>query len=117
MDLVRDLLDKKLTDRNGREMGRVDRIILHVAAGKPPRVVAVAVGPAVLGSRLNATLGRWVEGILHAFGVDQGAALRITAREIVDIHDHVRVDLASGDSAAGTIERRLRRWVTSIPGS
>ena len=28
MDLVRDLLDKLVVDRNGREMGRVDGIVL-----------------------------------------------------------------------------------------
>ena len=29
MDLVRDMLDKKVVDRNGREMGRVDSIVLR----------------------------------------------------------------------------------------
>jgi sporulation protein YlmC with PRC-barrel domain len=37
MDLVRDLLDKKVVDRNGREMGRVDGIVISIRAGAAPR--------------------------------------------------------------------------------
>ena len=33
MDVVRDVLDKKAIDRNGREIGRVDRILLHKVWG------------------------------------------------------------------------------------
>jgi hypothetical protein len=117
MDLVRDLLDQRITDRHGRDTGRVDRIVLQLRAGAPPRVVAVEVGPSVLAARLNTTLGRWVEGMMHALGVDEGRAVRIGVRDIIDIHDHVTVDFAFGETAASTIERRLRRWIAAVPGS
>ena len=38
MDLVRDLLDRQLTDRSGRNLGRVDGVVLELRANRPPRV-------------------------------------------------------------------------------
>jgi sporulation protein YlmC with PRC-barrel domain len=117
MNLVRDLLDKKVVDRNGREMGRVDSIVLPIRAGDPPRVAALELGPGVLAHRVRPILGRWVSALEHAFGVDEGRPLRIPFGAVLDIHDHVKVDLAFGETAAATVEQRLRRWISSIPGS
>jgi sporulation protein YlmC with PRC-barrel domain len=117
VDLVRDLLDKRLVDRNGRDMGRVDSIILDARAGGPPRVVALEVGPAVLAHRIRPWFGRIAEGIEHAFGVDAGRPLRIPMGKILAIGEHVKVDLAFGRTPAATVERTLRRWVSLIPGS
>jgi sporulation protein YlmC with PRC-barrel domain len=49
MDLVGDLLDKRLLDKNGRYVGTVDSIVLEVDGDAPPIVTAVRVGaPALL---------------------------------------------------------------------
>lgn len=117
MDLVRDVLDKGLVDGNGQEMGRVDRVVLHIQDGAPPRVAAIEVGPAVLAARVGPALGRWGAGLEHAFGVDQGRPVRISFREVLDITDQVKVDVAFGETAAATVEQRLRRRLASIPGS
>jgi sporulation protein YlmC with PRC-barrel domain len=117
MDLVRDVLDKEVVDRNGREMGRVDRIVLHVREGAPPRVAALEIGPAVLAHRVRPMFGRWVAALEHAFGVDEGRPVHIPVQQVLNITDHVKVDLAFGETAAATIEQRLRRWVGSIPRS
>jgi hypothetical protein len=58
MDLVRDILDMAVVDRNGREMGRADGILIEVRGDKPPLVRAIEIGPAVLASRLHPALGR-----------------------------------------------------------
>jgi sporulation protein YlmC with PRC-barrel domain len=117
MDLVRDLLDNQVVDRNGREMGRVDSIVLEVRARTPLRVVAIEIGPAVLAHRVRPILGRWVAALEHAFGVDKGRPVRIPFGEILDTRDHVKVDLAFSGTAAATIEQRLRRWISAIPRS
>jgi hypothetical protein len=117
MDLIRDLLDKLVVDRHGREMGRVDALILHVADGQPPRVSAIELGPAVLGHRVHPVLGRWVAGLEHAVGIDEGRPLRIAYRDVLDVTDHVKVDRAFGETSAATLERWLRRWVASLPFS
>jgi sporulation protein YlmC with PRC-barrel domain len=117
VDLVRDLLDKRLVDRNGREMGRVDRIMLQVRAGAPPRVAMLEVGPSVLASRLHPVLGRVVAALEYACGVHEGRPVRVAFHDVIDVHDHVRVDVAVGETGAGTIEHRLRRLVRAVPWS
>lgn len=115
MDLVHDLLDKKVVDRNGRDMGRVDSIVLDMRDGAAPRVAAIEIGPAVLAGRVHPLLGRWIAGLEHGLGIDEGRPVRIPFSAILDIHDHVKVDFAFGETAAATVEQRLRRWVASLP--
>ena len=108
MDLIRDLLDKQVVDRNGREMGRVDSVILEMRAGAPPRVAAIELGPAVLAARVHPILGRWVGALEHAAGVGDGEPVRIAFEDIVSIADHVKVDRSVGESGVATVEQRLR---------
>jgi sporulation protein YlmC with PRC-barrel domain len=117
MDLVRDMLDKRVVDRNGREMGRVDGIILSIRPGEAPSVLALELGPAVLAARLSPLFGRWVAALEHGFGVDAGRPVRIPFKAILHVHNQIKIDLAFGETPAATIERRLRRWVASIPRS
>ncbi len=117
MDLVRDLLDKHVVDRNGRDIGRVDRVVLDVRPGREPRVVAIELGPEVLAERVRPIFGRLVAALEHVFEVDEGRPLRIAIGSIIGIHDHVKVDVAVGETVAAVVERRLRRWISAIPGS
>jgi hypothetical protein len=59
MDLVGDLLDKRLLDKNGRYVGTVDSIVLEVDGDAPPIVTAVRVGAPALLRRLHPRLARW----------------------------------------------------------
>jgi sporulation protein YlmC with PRC-barrel domain len=115
--LVRDLLDKAVVDRNGRDMGRVDRIVLEVEKGAPARVVAVEVGASSLGERLSASFGRWVAGFLHALDVDQGQPVRIHVSQILDVTDTVKVDLSFGETPVANVERKLRGFISGFPGA
>jgi sporulation protein YlmC with PRC-barrel domain len=117
VQLVRDLLDKGVVDRNGHEMGRVDRVVLDHGRDSPARVVAIEIGPSALAERLSLTFGRWVMGLLHGLGVEQGQPLRVPVGQILAVTDTVKVDLAFGETAAATVERKLRRLVTRIPGA
>lgn len=117
MDLVRDLLDKKVLDRNGRDMGRVDGIVLEIRDGAPPRVAGIELGPEVLAHRVNPVLGRLAVALEHVFDVDRDRPLRVPLGDRVAIHDYVTVDVAVGETVVGRIEQRLRRWVGAIPGS
>jgi hypothetical protein len=117
MDLVRDVLDSLVVDRNGREMGRADGIVIERRDGLPPRVAAIEIGPTVLGHRLHPALGRLIAGIEHAFGVDAGRPVRVGFGDILEVGPTVRVDCASGETGALNVERRLRRVVGKVPGS
>lgn len=117
MNLVRDLLDQKVVDRNGREMGRVDSVVLEIREGASPRVAALELGPAVLAYRVRPIFGRWIAALEHGFGIAEGRPLRIPFGDLLEIADHVKVDVAVGDTAAATVEQALRAWVAAIPGS
>lgn len=116
MDLVRDLLDKEVLDRHGREMGRVDSIVLELRDGAAPRIAGIELGPAVLAARVRPFLGRWVAGLEHALGLAEGRPLRIPFADVVSIGEHVKVDRAVGETVAGQVESTLRSWLRGIPG-
>ncbi len=116
LHLVRDLLDAKVVDRNGREMGRVDGIVVEVTADAPPRVTAIEIGPSVLAERVGPLFGRIAAAIERVLDIDEGRPIRIPFAAILDTADHVRVDVAVGETAAATLERRLRGVFGSIPG-
>jgi sporulation protein YlmC with PRC-barrel domain len=115
--LVRDLLDKAVVDRNGRELGRVDSIVLEAGPGSAPTVSAIEIGPSVLAWRVLPAFGRWVRALEYAFGVAADRPVRIPLAKVLGVNEHVKVDLAFGETAASVIEQRLRRWVRSIPGA
>ena len=116
LDLVRDLLDKKVVDRHGREMGRVDGIILDVGGGEAPRVAAIAIGSSPLARRVRPFLGRWAAGLERALGIDEGRPLRVPFAAVLDTEDHVRVDVAAGETPAVVVEHALRNIWSSLPG-
>jgi sporulation protein YlmC with PRC-barrel domain len=117
MHIVRDLLDQRVVDRNGREMGRVDGIVLEAGGPGPPRIVAIEIGISVAARRVRRFLGHWAAGLERALDIHQGRPLRVPFACVLQIHDQVRVDLAANDSPATTLERRLRDIVRSIPGA
>lgn len=117
IELIRDVLDKEVVDRHGREMGRVDSIVIALRPNRQPQVTAIEIGPAVLAYRVRPVLGRLMSAVEHAFGIDEGRPLRIRFGDILGIHKHVKVDRAFGETVAATVEQRLRAWVGALPGA
>jgi len=117
MHLVRDLLDKLVVDRHGREIGRADAVIVDIRPDAPPRVSAIEIGPAVIAYRVAPIFGRWMAGVEHALGIAEGRPLRIPFGDILDTRDRIKVDRAAGETVAAALEHRLRKWVAAIPGS
>ncbi|MEH1905078.1 MAG: hypothetical protein V7L04_27805 [Nostoc sp.] len=44
MDVIRDVLDNQLFDRNQRKMGKVDGIVMELRDREPPRLAYIEVG-------------------------------------------------------------------------
>ena len=117
LDLVCDVLDKRVIDRNGRAMGRVDGIALEQRAGQPPRVGALLVGPSALGHRLSSALGRWIAAIERALGIAEGRPARILFKHVLNTEPDVEVDLAVSDTSVDVVEQKLRGWTVALTGS
>ena len=95
MKLVSDVLDTLVVDRDGREIGRADSIVLELRSGAPPRVAALELGPGVLFARVSPALGRWAAGLQYALGFGDGRPRRIPYEKVIDIDRHIRVDVAA----------------------
>jgi sporulation protein YlmC with PRC-barrel domain len=114
MEVARDLLDKAVRDRNGREMGRVDGVIFEDGE-RPLRLHAILIGPVALAHRLHPALGRWVAALEEALGLPRERPVEISIRHVIAIEPHVKVDLAISDTAVDAVEQRLRRWLWKLP--
>jgi len=116
VDLVRDIEDKLVLDRDGREIGRVDRVLLEMRTDGP-HVVALEIGPAVLATRLSTRLGRWVAGLEYALGFGGNRPFQLPVEAIIATEPHIRVDWAFSETPAGTVESTLRSWLPRLPGA
>src|SRR5690242_16510243 len=116
MHVARDLLDREVVDRNGREMGRVDGVLLDVQDGKPPQLAAILIGPSALGYRLQPGLGRLVRRIERWWRLGENRPAQIGFSDVVEIGRRVRLRLAVGDTDVDALERRLRDWIAWLPG-
>ena len=117
MNLVGDVLDQPVIDRNGHPMGRVDGIVLELRDGGPPHILSLAIGPRVLGQRLHPAIGRWVAAIEDGLGLSRGRPVELSASGMKIANNDVRVDVAIGDTSAAIVEQRLRRWIRRLPGA
>jgi sporulation protein YlmC with PRC-barrel domain len=117
MDIVRDVLDKSVVDRNGREMGRVDGLLLDGQPNQPIRLVAILIGPAALGDRLHPALGRFVRRVEKRFGLDQNRPTQIGFADVDHIGAKIRLRLTTGETAVDAVERRVRAWIRRLPGA
>jgi len=68
MDLIRDVLDNQIVDRNQRNMGKVDGIVMELRDREPPRLAYIEVGMPTLARRLHPRLQRWVAALQSKWG-------------------------------------------------
>jgi hypothetical protein len=117
VDVVRDVLDKSVVDRNGHEMGRVDGILVEQPPNQPAQLTALLIGPAALGDRLHPAVGRLVRRIEKRFGVDEDRPARIAFTDVDAIESRIRLRLTIGETSVAAVEQRLRSWWLRLPGS
>jgi sporulation protein YlmC with PRC-barrel domain len=108
MHLVRDLLDKRVVDRDGVPVGRVDGLLMEVREGEPPRIAALEVGLEALGHRLAPWLGRLVAAVRGVAGLPAVPGPEIPFARVRDIDIDVVVDVDHRETASWVAERWLR---------
>src|SRR4051794_14511699 len=117
MDVVRDVLDNQLVDRDQSKMGRVDGVVIELRDGQPPRLAYIEVGTVVLARRLHPRLGRWAAALGRRWGLNQGQPYRIPWSLTRDIGIDVELDVKAGETPILDWERWLREHVVErIPG-
>lgn len=119
LELIRDVLDSQLIDRNGTKMGKVDGVVLRVEDGVPPRVDHFELGFLVLAQRIHPIAARIVNALRRRFPVRKTAIQEIQWDVVGEItNEHTKVDIDSYDTPAFAWERWFRdRIVGHLPGS
>ena len=118
MDLVRDVLDKQVVDRDETKMGRVDGLLLEVRPSQPPRIAALEMGFAVLARRLHPRLEAWLERLRRRSPVRKTARYRVPWSTVKDLNQYcVQLHVVVLDTPAFDWERWLRVHVVAhVPG-
>ena len=118
MDLVCEVLDNQLIDRNGRRMGKVDGIVLEVREGQPPRVTALMTGGPTLAYRLHPRLGTWMQALARRWSPTGGQAVRIPWAKVRDVGIDIELDLQAEETGALAWERWVRDHIVDrLPGA
>jgi hypothetical protein len=116
MDIFRDLLDKQLVDRHGRNMGKIDGLIAEVRDDQPPRITHMEVGAVTLSRRVSRRLSN---RIAKWFGRNpEAGAFQIPWNKIRDLSIDIRLDLDAEKIPTLAVENWLRKKVICrIPGA
>jgi sporulation protein YlmC with PRC-barrel domain len=118
MDLIRDVLDNQLVDRNQRPLGKVDAIVIKIEDNNQPVVTHIQSSLPVALARLHPTLGRWARALGRRFGLRRGRPLIIPWHKIQDVGLDVEADIDADHTEALVWETWLKETIVKkIPGS
>jgi hypothetical protein len=118
VELVRDVLDKQIEDKEKVKVGKVDGIIVALRKGRAPRVIALELGTVTAVTRISRGLGRWVERMEERLGITKGERVRILFEHVTRTGIDVELDIDARRTGALKWEDWLRDHVIgAIPGS
>jgi sporulation protein YlmC with PRC-barrel domain len=117
MNLIRDVLDKKLIDREECDMGRVSGLLMHVSETAQPRVTHILIGGQTLWTRLHPALGRLSARIGHLWGPGRKEAIRIPWSQVETVGKNVKLDCEAKETGALDWEIWIAKHIIErIPG-
>ena len=109
MDLIRDVLDNQIVDRNQQRIGKVDGILVELRDGKPPLVKYIESGWLTKARRLHPRVARWLRSRVSR-------PYRIPWQSIRDIGVDVEMAQDAEETPLLRTENRLRRILGKVPG-
>ncbi|MFN2533134.1 MAG: hypothetical protein ABR555_17760 [Pyrinomonadaceae bacterium] len=116
MNLVRDCLDKQLVDRNQRNMGKCDGIIMSFDDARQPRISHIEVGAVTRAARIHPLFARIAKKLSRRFGGED--PIRIPWSKVVVSGTTITVGVDAEKTPALAWEMWLRRKVIGrIPGA
>jgi sporulation protein YlmC with PRC-barrel domain len=117
LDLQLHLLDRQITDPDGRFIAKIDDLELEIGADGHPYVTAILIGPRPLGDRIGGRLGHWFTAIGQRFATTEHAP-RIDFGHVTDIGDDIRINKTRRELGVDPLEDWVHDNVISrIPGS
>ena len=119
IELIRDVLDKLLVDRDGIPLGRVDGIVLLLAPNQSrPRVAQIESGLPTLARRLSGRLARALHWVTRKLGGRWPRPVRLPWSRVESLGKELKVNICAENSRLLARERWLRdHIIRRIPGS
>ncbi len=116
-NIVHDVLDAQLIDRQGERIGRVDELVLELRDDGPPRIAAILVGSPMRAARIARWWAAAAAVLRRAIGLGRAEVTRIPFTHVRCIGKHIDLEVAGIDTPALRGERRLRALLQHIPGA
>ena len=117
MDLVRDVLDKKLVDREDCKMGRASGLIMQFGENTQPHITHVLIGGPTLWMRIHPALGRVAGKLAQLWGPKSREPVRIPWSRVETVGKDIKLDVEAKDTGALDWEIWIAKHVIErIPG-
>jgi len=117
MDLVRDVLDKRLIDREDCEMGRVDGLVMRIGEASQPRITHIEIGGKTLWTRLHPGIAKLAATLARRWGPKRAAPVRIPWLHVVTVGKEIKLDVEARETGAIDWEIWIARHIIErIPG-
>ncbi len=117
MKLVRDVLDKKLTDREDCEMGRVSGLVMQAGERSQPRITHILVGGKTLWMRIHPWIARVAARLSRMWGPKRDEPVRIPWSRVESVGKDVKLDVKARDTGALDWELWVAKHIIErIPG-
>ena len=118
MNLIRDVLDQQIIDREGHKAGKVDGIALEIRADGPPRVAYLDIGTDVLARRFSTRLERFVQSIHRRVQGARRKPFQVPWQNVERVAISVNLDVDCTEYSSYHVEKWLRdHIITKIPGN
>ena len=117
MKLIRDVLDKKLIDREHSAMGRVSGLVMRVGDGSQPLITHIVIGGSTLWTRVHPALGRLSTRLAKLWGPKRKEPVRIPWSSVTTVGREIELDVKARDTGALDWEIWIARHIIErIPG-
>jgi sporulation protein YlmC with PRC-barrel domain len=117
LHLVRDVLDKKLLDRDDDEVGRVDGLVMQYGEKTQPRITHIEIGGATLGARIHPAAARLSRKLAKLWGPKRSGPVRIPWSRVETTGRNIKLDAIAKETGAIDWEIWIARHIIEhIPG-
>lgn len=117
MDLVRDIMDKKLVDQEDCPMGRVDGLVMQLGEHTQPHITHIEIGGSALWTRLHPSVAKFAAKLAAKWGPKREAPVRIPWSRVVTTGKEIKLDVEAKKTGAIDWEIWIARHIVErIPG-
>jgi sporulation protein YlmC with PRC-barrel domain len=115
--LVRDVLDKKLIDREHCDMGRVSGLVMRVGERSQPHISHILIGGPTLWTRVHPSLGRFSNRLARLWGPKRREPVKIPWSRVTTVGREINLDVKA--RAVGALDWEIwiaKHIIERIPG-